>query len=627
LVNGDKKTEAETGSQAAAGTDRHAEHEQQQQQQQQASPVQTVSNSIGGRAELIKTQDAVASANHLIVAEQARAQRAAPPPVFDAPAAAGTKTGQASEGRVTLAIRLEEDYAALCSTSEDMQRFRLAVVRDLASSLHANPARFDLVSVSPGSILITLNVLADPSHQDPRSCQQLAAQMIALANDASSVLRGKPSLLAVSKVEQLSPMPDLTSRLVFNPNLPSRSRILTHPDLKAATTRKEQSAQGGLGLQFEMRPHASGVSMPVVTALTPDAPAERSGQVFVGDSILTCDGEPCADKTSAVLADLMTGLPGSVCRMHLQAPGTNALIRSVSLMRSKVAGVGSQQMSYAADMIANSLMSPAYRKAPRHITTPSHFTDTFKRVQQRPSLTPASQHTSQESPQLARRLSLNESQLSLAASSVSPAKQIEIETRMRAHLAMAEKEAEEEAVRARKDEAQSALVKQEHVRAQRAPPPPAPPRQSDRGIGLPTTTTPPPPQHVQPQGKVQQEQQAVQADNAAAAAAAAAAATTTTAAAQAQGQAQAAAQQRQRHMMQQKLHAVKPSPPPPAGTPKVVATVVAARNLPVTQKFGRATPYVIMAIGNRSLCISTSSLLSPCSCPGTRNPKPHASCC
>jgi hypothetical protein len=27
---------------------------------------------------------------------------------------------------------------------------------------------------------------------------------------------------------------------------------------------------------------------------------------------------------------------------------------------------------------------------------------------------------------------------------------------------------------------------------------------------------------------------------------------------------------------------------------------MAARNLPVTEKFGNATPYVIMAIGNRS---------------------------
>jgi len=32
--------------------------------------------------------------------------------------------------------------------------------------------------------------------------------------------------------------------------------------------------------------------------------------------------------------------------------------------------------------------------------------------------------------------------------------------------------------------------------------------------------------------------------------------------------------------------------------PKVVATVLAARNLPITEKFGNATPYIIMAIGN-----------------------------
>jgi hypothetical protein len=42
----------------------------------------------------------------------------------------------------------------------------------------------------------------------------------------------------------------------------------------------------------------------------------------------------------------------------------------------------------------------------------------------------------------------------------------------------------------------------------------------------------------------------------------------------------------QRQLLQQKINAIKPAPPPQAGTPKVVATVLGARNLPVTEKFG-----------------------------------------
>ena len=132
------------------------------------------------------------------------------------------------------------------------------------------------------------------------------------------------------------------------------------------------------------------------------------------------------------------------------------------------------------------------------------------------------------------------------------AKKLEEETRLRAQVAMAEAE---EAARAEAQNELGLVHKRESVRAQR--------------------TTPP------------------EGSNAANAAAASPASPKKTAQTP-----QSAAAQRQWQMQQQKMHAIKPAPKPRPGMPKVVATVLGARNLPVTEKFGHATPYVIMAIGN-----------------------------
>ena len=55
---------------------------------------------------------------------------------------------------------------------------------------------------------------------------------------------------------------------------------------------------------------------------------------------------------------------------------------------------------------------------------------------------------------------------------------------------------------------------------------------------------------------------------------------------------------RQRQLAQQKYAAINPARPPARGAPRVTATVLSARNLPVTERFGVPSPYVIMAIGN-----------------------------
>ena len=54
------------------------------------------------------------------------------------------------------------------------------------------------------------------------------------------------------------------------------------------------SAMAGIGLQFALTKNAIGVQVPVVTDLSPDGPAAASGQVMVGDTIVACDGHPCA---------------------------------------------------------------------------------------------------------------------------------------------------------------------------------------------------------------------------------------------------------------------------------------------------------------------------------------------
>ena len=78
---------------------------------------------------------------------------------------------------MTLTITLDEDYNALCGTHADEERLRAAIIRDLSTSLHANASRFEIKDVKPGSIVITILVHPDPLAQDPRSSQQLAAQV------------------------------------------------------------------------------------------------------------------------------------------------------------------------------------------------------------------------------------------------------------------------------------------------------------------------------------------------------------------------------------------------------------------------------------------------------------------
>ena len=364
--------------------------------------------------------------------------------------------------------------------------------------------------------------------------------MTALSNDPASKLRAKPSLLRVSKVE-----------------LAGKARP-TGPAASVGPRSGRDAALAGIGLRFEMTLRASGELVPVVLALVPDGPAAASGQVAVGDTIVSCDGTACEGKSVEQLSSLFLGLPGSVCRLRLVGMGAGGE-RTCSLVRRKVVAGGSQRLSDAAGVIADSLMSPSYRKAPMPPAW-STFNDTFKRVDAAAACASASptkpgalhmQSTpTQESASVRGK---NDDRGRGGEGLGLSAKKLEEETRLRAQVAMAE--AEEAARAEAKNELIGLVHKRESVRAQR--------------------TTPP------------------EGSNAANAAAASPAS-----AKKAAQTPQSAAAQRQWQMQQQKMHAIKPAPRPRPGMPKVVATVLGARNLPVTEKFGHATPYVIMAIGN-----------------------------
>ena len=363
--------------------------------------------------------------------------------------------------------------------------------------------------------------------------------MTALSNDPASKLRAKPSLLRVSKVE-----------------LAGKARP-TGPAASVGPRSGRDAALAGIGLRFEMTLRASGELVPVVLALVPDGPAAASGQVAVGDTIVSCDGTACEGKSVEQLSSLFLGLPGSVCRLRLVGMGAGGE-RTCSLVRRKVVAGGSQRLSDAAGVIADSLMSPSYRKAPMPPAW-STFNDTFKRVDAAAACASASptkpgalhmQSTpTQESASVRGK---NDDRGRGGEGLGFSAKKLEEETRLRAQVAMAEAE---EAARAEAQNELGLVHKRESVRAQR--------------------TTPP------------------EGSNAANAAAASPAS-----AKKAAQTPQSAAAQRQWQMQQQKMHAIKPAPRPRPGMPKVVATVLGARNLPVTEKFGHATPYVIMAIGN-----------------------------
>jgi len=331
-------------------------------------------------------------------------------------------------GPVTLTLTLDEDFDVLCGNRADEQRLREAIVRDLSTSLHANASRFEIKEVKRGSILVTILVHPDPLAQDPRSAQQLAAQVTALANDPGSVLRNKPALRAISRIESADGQ---------------------QASARQAPIRDNQMA--GIGLQFEVTRNPSGVVVPVVTALQPDGPAAASGQVHVGDTIVACDGQACEGKSMEALASLFLGLKGSACRLTLRGPGVNGQQRTCSLVRRQVGAGGKShgRLSDAADIIADSFKSPAYRKAAAQ-NTPSRFTDTYMKVERSGPAAgqgaAAQPKPPPDSPLLPRQLVVQPSpvqsvdmqaqaqqqQRASASPGLSPAKQAEAEARLRA---------------------------------------------------------------------------------------------------------------------------------------------------------------------------------------------------
>ena len=51
------------------------------------------------------------------------------------------------------------------SNASELERLREAIVRDLATSLHANAARFQILDIKRGSIIVTIVIVPDPLAQ------------------------------------------------------------------------------------------------------------------------------------------------------------------------------------------------------------------------------------------------------------------------------------------------------------------------------------------------------------------------------------------------------------------------------------------------------------------------------
>ncbi len=51
------------------------------------------------------------------------------------------------------------------SNASELERLREAIVRDLATSLHANAGRFQILDIKRGSIIVTIVIVPDPLAQ------------------------------------------------------------------------------------------------------------------------------------------------------------------------------------------------------------------------------------------------------------------------------------------------------------------------------------------------------------------------------------------------------------------------------------------------------------------------------
>lgn len=480
---------------------------------------------------------------------------------------------QGSHKPVKLEIVLDEDYDQVVGDRDMQNLFRDQFLRELASSCHAHPRRFDIKSVSRGSIVMEVMVLSDAN--DNRTPIQLAAQLVAMARDPGSHLRSQRTFKRLQRMD----CADLNSA-----------------GIQGISNLSPKQGKAGIGIMMDVT-NAEGI--PIILEVNKGGPADMSGNVRPGDRVVEIDGKSTHGMSREQLVESVSGLPGSVVRLRLRE--STGQEKSVTLTR-RVTPVN-QKLADAASMIADSFKSPAY-KTRKNSADVTNFQDTYTKKAmpaQVLALSPALEETTFSanttnnstalSPAFATLEDQNRSQSLAAPQHLSvnqppvqsvmmqeqqdqwqsprtdtpqslSQRQAIAETNLRAELARAQRQAETQQMHAlRASQGRGAA----DMQAQ----PPAPAATQPRLLSASSTPQPPQPPQMRSPPPPQQ-----------------------------QPAPPPPPQQQQQRQVQHKYSAITPARPPAPGAPRVTATVVSASNLPVTERFGLCNPYVIMAIGS-----------------------------
>ena len=192
-----------------------------------------------------------------------------------------------------------------------------------------------------------------------------------MSRDPRSTLRSKPTLMKLSSVEDRSTAP--------GPAVPPSPPV----SVPSESPGPVGASGAGVGFIFEI-PEGK---PPLITKITPGGPAEASGFVKVGDSIVEIDGKSALGLTTKQVSMLVVGMAGSIVRFKLHsADGT---IKTASLTRRKITPM-SAALSSAAGMIKEAFSSPAYKPAKKRQSAVSNFDETYRRESMNTSLSDAS---------------------------------------------------------------------------------------------------------------------------------------------------------------------------------------------------------------------------------------------
>jgi len=404
---------------------------------------------------------------------------------------------------LTLCFTIAEDFYSLENDVKLKSAFFDQFRRDLAFSLHTTPDRFEVTSLLPNELSIYCEVLPDTSGKDPRSPQQLGAQIIAMSRDKNSFLRSTTSMKKLVKVEN-------PEGIIFAGPAPS------------------EHVSGGVDsnvtdLGFVLDACKGPEDYPVVKDIVSSGPAAAEGSLAVGDVVLSMDGTSCQGKDGDELNELMSGLPGT--SIGIRARDTDGKIKSLVLERQGLPWETNKKLAAAAGLIADSFKSPAYKTRKAGQSTP-RTGQTYQKVSSEPP-------RNERAPSPPLLLEGDVSRISSPQTRLSTPPDSSIFT----------------------SSPRSIL---------------SPVSQADVSLNAPYSYSLPPSKEAP-----------------------------TSFPAVRQRLSSPPPSKEAQLMMQPKFNAIRPAPAPGPSQPRVRVTVTSARNLPVTEKYGLCSSYVIMAIGNQ----------------------------